>query len=868
MQYRYINSSVVTAIVCYVFGYTVAATADEIDSIQSESVSAGLNNPAVFLTDSRSTNSAKQVNPVPPNPNNFDLHAYNQGKVEIPSERSFDIDGNGQYDALTDGLLILRAMFGLTGDALINNAVAADAVYTSASTISSRIEALDDLIDIDGNGRVDALTDGLVILRYLFGMRDDVLTAGVIAPDATITSSSQIGDKMSRFVGSSIKLTSDAFTAGSEASFSTEDTSADGALSFSWTLEKPDFSLSEIKNKNGTSVSFRPDAIDTYTLTLSITDTKYGTTSLAKSLIPEMPTPDTLPLYPATTPPVAVISNEKDAVRLLTQATFGPTDESVEELLNMGGEAWFDEQINLPFSSWTHLRRNSWIEEVDQIDSNSNGKDWLVELFSETAQNSPDQLRHRVTYALSQLLVISRNTDLGHREIVFTDYWDTLGNHAFGNFRDLLESVTLHPTMGHYLGMLGNIKGDPENNIRPDENYAREIMQLFTIGLSELNQDGSIKRDNDGNAIETYDQETITQYAAALTGWYYDVRGHEVHPSTFFGGSIHGFPMSWGVGIKPMIAYDRIHQKTEKRLLRGYYIPPGGNAEDALQTVLESLFNHPNLAPFFSMHLIRQLVTSNPTPAYVARVSAVFNNNGQGVRGDIGATVKAVLFDPEARQPDTNNIPLYGKVKEPALFITHLNRLFKTTLLSPETVSPSDINGTHKWTRMAGEPSQKALYAESVFNFFRPDYSPVGEITSMNLVAPEMQIITEASAVNDVEMFRWITSREVWEWDIKNGRDPDQFALGWDFSKLDHLWETQGYEAVVDYLDLYLTGNNMSPQYKSALLDLSTNSDYWMAFDGADPSWSDTFTDRMERHQFLEKLLYLIITTPEFRVQK
>jgi uncharacterized protein (DUF1800 family) len=197
--------------------------------------------------------------------------------------------------------------------------------------------------------------------------------------------------------------------------------------------------------------------------------------------------------------------------------------------------------------------------------------------------------------------------------------------------------------------------------------------------LRELNQDGSVKVNSKGEAIETYDQETITQYAAALTGWYYDTTGFDTNKEDEFSCSIACFPMD--ISTKPMVAFDYIHQKTEKRLLRGHYIPPGQRAEEDVQIVIDSLFNHPNLAPFFSMHLIRQMVTSNPSSAYIGRVSAVFNNNGQGVRGDLGATIKAVLFDPEARRPEIAEIPLYGKVKEPALAITHLNRLFNIGIL-------------------------------------------------------------------------------------------------------------------------------------------------------------------------------------------
>lgn len=667
-----------------------------------------------------------------------------------------------------------------------------------------------------------------------------------------------------------ISLGSEAFVASTEVFFTGGESSdaEDDSLTYLWSLEKPDFSLAKLNNTTGEVISFRPDAIGKYTLTLTVTDTKNKSTSITKSFIPSLPEPKPLPIFAAAPPPVGVIIDELDAVRFLKQSTFGPTVESVGDLLAKGGEAWFNEQLNLPFTSWTHLRRTSWIEEVDPLDSDQNGRMWIEELFSETAQNSADQLRHRMAYILSQLFVVSQQTDLSHREIAFTDYWDTLGENALGNFRNLLEDVTLHTTMGHYLNMIGNQKADPENNIRPDENFAREVMQLFTIGLRELNQDGSVKVNSSGEAIETYDQETITQYAAALTGWYYDTTGFETNPENEFSCSIACFPMD--ISTKPMVAFDYIHQKTEKRLLRGHYIPPGQRAEEDVQIVIDSLFNHPNLAPFFSMHLIRQMVTSNPSSAYISRVSAVFNNNGEGIRGDLGATVKAVLFDPEARSPEMAEIPLYGKVKEPALAITHLNRLFNIGINQeiPVTVSADQLWGTHRWMRVAGAPSQQVLDSESVFNFFRPNFAPNGEISDLGFVAPELQITTEASIVNDVEMFRWLTTKELWSHAINNGRDPDQFTLTYDFTHLDEIWEVEGYPAVLDFLNLYMTGNRMDSDYKSHLLSFSENPEYTHVFDGEDPAWSEDFTDRMERHQFLIDLIYVIATTPEFKVQR
>ncbi len=657
------------------------------------------------------------------------------------------------------------------------------------------------------------------------------------------------------------------YIAGETIGFSAENSSvADGStVTYRWDLRIPRYSKAQLTSEDSETVYFRLDAVGQYVLMLTVIDDQNRSSSSAISITPSLPLPQTLPSYPSTPPPLPSVTDALDAVRLLKQSTFGPTVSSVEDLLAKGAEKWFEEQLTLPYSSWMDLRETDWIEEVDPL-YEQNGRMWLEELFSESAQNSPDQLRHRVAYALSQLFVVSQQTDLGHREIAFMDYWDTLGRHAFGNFRELLEDVTLHVAMGHYLNMLGNQKADPSKNIRPDENFAREVMQLFTIGLRQLNLDGSVKKDETGEAIETYTQETITQYAAALTGWYFDTTGIELNKENEFGCSIHCFPI--GIEAKPMAPYEHHHQKTEKQLLRGYFVPPGQTAREDLKMVLDSLFYHPNVAPFFSMHLIKHMVTSNPSPDYVARVSAVFNNNGEGVRGDIGATVQAVLFDPEARSLEVAASNVFGKVKEPLLAITHLNRLFDITLISPPTVSKDQMWGDNVWRRVAGTPSQRALNSETVFNFFRPDFAPNGLIADSGLVSPEFQITTESSVVNDVELFRWITTRELWEGEVQYGRDPNQFALAYDFTHLDKVWQEKGFAGVIDFLNLYMTANRMDENYIQNLLSFVDDPEYSHVFDGDDPVWSEHFTDQMERHQFLSKLIYVIATTPEFRVQR
>lgn len=694
-------------------------------------------------------------------------------------------------------------------------------------------------------------------------------SATIVVSDGKDTSSMVINIIINDIIDNSAPVANIAFKADITASIPVElsatsstDPDANDTLTYLWSLSSPQYSKAEIDDPSSENIIIRPDAIGEYVLSLTVTDNDGASNSTSLSFIPKLPKPLQLPDYPPLSPPDAVIKDKVDAVRLLKQSTFGPSLTSVDELLTLGAEGWFQKQKTMDKSTWDALRDIVGTSVGDPKGA-PNGREWIPELFLETAQNSPDQLRHRIAYVLSQLFVVSTRTDLGHRDNAFTTYWDTLASHAFGNFRDLLENITTHPTMGHYLNMMGNKKTDLENNIRPDENFAREVMQLFTIGLKELNQDGTVKVNSANETIETYNQEVVQNYAAVFTGWYYD--SPDKHDGAF-GCSVHCWP--YDVSGKKMVPWEQFHQKTEKHLLNDYYVPPGQTAQDDLKIALDSLFYHPNLAPFFAQHLIRQMVTSNPSPEYVSRVSAVFNNNGTGVRGDIGATVKAVLFDQEARSPSSKNVSLFGKIKEPIMMVTHMNRLFNIELLSEPDANADSLWGSNIWFRIARDPSQMALNSESVFNFFRPNFSPNGVISEMGLVAPEMQITTEANLVTDIEMFNSYTTRKLHQYEIDAGwRTPSDFSIGYDFTDVDKIWDEKGYSGVVDFLNLYLTGNRMSTRYKDVLLSLEINPNYSHVFDGEDPSWDDTFTDRLERHQFITDIIYLVISTPEFRVQ-
>ncbi len=342
--------------------------------------------------------------------------------------------------------------------------------------------------------------------------------------------------------------------------------------------------------------------------------------------------------------------------------------------------------------------------DFNDIDSgeNANFTQLSHETFMLNALSCPDQVGQRMTYALSQMVVISDLFDFAGQDELIMGYADTLHRNAFGNYRDLLREVTLHPAMGMFLAMLGNEKSDPERNIRPDENFAREVMQLFTVGLQLLNQDGTPIIDEETNLpVQTYGPIDVQNYAAALTGWYFaDL------PSYKFGDTFHS--VDWQARLAPMTPYDEFHQKTQKKLLRNYYVPAGASARDSLETVLDSLFYHPNLGPFVARHLIKNFVSSNPSADYLARVVAVFNSNANAERGNLLSVIQAVLFDPEARKAPQEQSEHFGRVKDPLLKFVNFNRLFNVA------------SYLQNKNYLGNRPTQTFLGAHSVFNFTAP----------------------------------------------------------------------------------------------------------------------------------------------------
>lgn len=457
------------------------------------------------------------------------------------------------------------------------------------------------------------------------------------------------------------------------------------------------------------------------------------------------------------------LPNEVAASRFLAQATLGSDIESILAMSQMSYSEWLDSQFVTPklmdVLQYTMDITQEAVDSTILMGGNPNNVQpqmWFWHsAWWQYIMTSPDVLRARVGLALSEIFVISELPELQEVPLALADYYDMLLDNAFGNFRDLLEDVTYHPAMGIYLTHLNNPKSNPAVNRFPDENYAREAMQLFTIGLYQLNNDGSRQLDSLGKPIPTYDNEDIQEFAKIFTGLSW--------------GDSYAFgldPLSEVSFTQPMKMYNSWHEPGLKNLLNGMVVPNrtpvNGNAD--IQDALDNLFNHPNVGPFIGRQLIQRLVTSNPSPAYIGRVAAAFNNNGQGVRGDMKAVIRAILLDPEARDCALTEDPYRGMLREPITRWTHLCRAFNSFSLKGVFRNHADNFYQNTFQRPLGSPS--------VFNFFQPDYTPIGPIESAGLVAPEFQITNSVTIVGYANrLHEWVMKENnVMEYrDIFNG---------------------------------------------------------------------------------------------------
>ena len=411
----------------------------------------------------------------------------------------------------------------------------------------------------------------------------------------------------------------------------------------------------------------------------------------------------------------------QSAARLLDQATFGPTLTDIQHVQTVGLQGYLNEQFALPATTEPDIATPPPTLCASNTIPCQQAEWW------QAAITAPDQLRQRVAFAMSEMFVISSNS-VNARAV--TPYQNILLNDAFGNFYTMMKDVTLSPGMGAYLNMLNSAK--PTGTQIANENYARELMQLFTIGLVMLNQDGTPQLDASGNPIPTYTEAQVQAFARVYTGWTY---------ATATGGVPTSFPNNTANYDSPMAAVESQHDMAAKTLLNGTTLPAGQSSSQDLTGALTNIFNHQNVGPFVCRQLIQHLVTSNPSPAYVARISAVFANDGTGIRGNMKAVVQAILLDPEARAGDTNPSFDGGHLREPMLYMTNIIRGLGFTFVGAGAgTGPEYYYTLGNYSTLL---SEKPYASGSVFNFFPPNYVIPGSTTN----APEFSIENTASAI-------------------------------------------------------------------------------------------------------------------------
>jgi len=595
-------------------------------------------------------------------------------------------------------------------------------------------------------------------------------------------------------------------------------------------------------------------------------------------------------------PPVATQSGS-DAARLLAQATFGPTDADIAHAIAIGNSAWISEQMDKNATPPTHeLDYRNWIVNALQepFQGNARTEAWFLGALGgpDPANNliiHRDQLRQRVAFALSEIFVVStQNTLIDQFPNGAAYYYDILIDNAFGNYRTLLEKVALSPAMGVYLNMLGNQRADSKQNIHPDENFAREVNQLFSVGLVMLNADGTPQLAN-GIPIPTYDQSTVKAFAHAFTGWNW----FDCQPDPNYGQFDDCGPdYTTGKDFEtPMSAFENWHDNGTrgpddlpvKQLLKypgaqnGGALAAGGNAASDLKFALDNIFNHPNVGPFVAKQLIQRLVTSNPSPGYVQRVAAVFADNGSGVRGDLGAVVRAILLDAEARLPLAQQGDSYGKLREPLLRLTHIWRAMGARhTCGNDTVYKNDdgtsytLHYAKQAYRYAGYSStwstdyfigQTPLNSPSVFNFFRPGFVPPGEMTQRKLYGPEFQITTDSGIIqvsNDaMERAAYLDVSDVC--DASDDFGDVRIDLSRDLALAGSAkgGASDPADRLVDAYNLRFMSGQMSTYMRGILLAY---------LNPIDATWADGNEDwRRER---IQRALYLILASPEYAIQK
>lgn len=541
-----------------------------------------------------------------------------------------------------------------------------------------------------------------------------------------------------------------------------------------------------------------------------------------------------------------LIAKKIEAARFLSQATFGGNPKLVDKIADVGIEKWLSQQMELPPNLMAPA-----IEEIYQtcfethLDKGGDTISFptrpaahhLDYAWWENTLKGKDKVRQRMAYALSEILVISAESNIGSYGLAIADYYDILYRNAFGNYRDILGEVTRHPAMGVYLSHLSNAKSNPDENTFPDENYAREIMQLFTIGLYELNLDGSNKVDEFGNTIPTYNNEDIKEFAKIFTGFGIGART-DGEPPTFWNSIYIAIP------TVPMLMHDDYHETGPKNLLNGYIVPDGQTGEEDVDAALDHLFNHPNVGPFISKRLIQHFVKSNPTPEYITAVAKVFNDDGAGERGNLAAVLKTILLHPEARDCSWKNDPSQGKLKEPILRYTEVVSHFGG-------LSPFEDRIWNTSYNMVYNLDQHPLHSQTVFNFFNPFYSPNGELSDAGLIGPEFEIHNSRTSINYTNfVYQWV------EWEYLLACRTEDAPEGFDNYVRTDLSQLAEYandaDAILDYLDIYLCQGALSERTRGIIKE--TINAYPVSFTGI--------------YSRVQLATYLVLVSPDYVILK
>jgi uncharacterized protein (DUF1800 family) len=477
---------------------------------------------------------------------------------------------------------------------------------------------------------------------------------------------------------------------------------------------------------------------------------------------------------PVASPPPPPSITAAQASRFLAQATMGTTRTAISDVRSMGYSAWISAQFGMKRATthWDWLVASGY-----NVSGNINNQAGFDATLWRQMIVEPDQLRQRIGFALLDMLVVGIDgVNLNWKQFAVAAYVDVLLDNAFGNYRTILEAITTNAAMGSFLTFLNNRKANAATGAMPDENYARELMQLFALGLYRLNADGTLVSSG-GAAVETYGQSDVSQLARIFTGLQL-ASSDSTTPDRY---------------RLPLVMNSALNETGTSTFL-GATVSGGGMA--AIKAALDTIFAHPNLPPFVSRQLIQRLVTSNPSPAYVGRVSAAFADNGGGVRGDMKAVIRAILLDDEARSDAALSSASAGKLREPVIRLTNWARAFGAT-------SASDAWAIGDTSSASTRLAQSAGRSQTVFNFFRPGYVPANTgISAAGLVAPEFQLANEQSVVAYVNFMQLVVADTIG--DVKA-----------DYSDLTSIAADSA--ALVDEVNLRLAANQLSAATVTAI---------------------------------------------------